>query len=310
MTNRSAFPLVSVVIPTYNRASYLKAAVESVQRQTYKNLEIIIVDDASDEETASYISTIRDERIKYFRNCINKGGAASRNLGIREAEGEYIAFLDDDDEWLPEKIVKQVEVLENNRNIVVVYTGFLIKDSKKRDYLGRSKQMKEGNIYDDLLAENCVGTTSTVLIRMKELKNSCMFDERMPSCQDWDLWLSLSSMYEFAHIPEPLVIYSLHNKRISTDSTATLRGRELLLEKYESDIGQDNKVLAKHHLRIGISNCQTGNRRKGRRYILSSLKENPFSLEGIATLCASFLPGRAIAFLVDRRRRQICAQKV
>ena len=121
---------VSVIIPTYNRAACLKLALASVLNQTYQNFEIIVVDDASTDGTADVVRGFADARITYVRHDVNRGkvgaGAAARNSGIARAQGTYIAFLDDDDEWLPEKLARQVAVLDRGpRSVGAIYTGFV-----------------------------------------------------------------------------------------------------------------------------------------------------------------------------------------
>src|SRR2546429_9117536 len=126
-------PKVSVIIPTYNRAEFLCSAITSVLNQTFHNFEIIVVDDASQDHTREVMNSLGDKRIRYIRHEKNKGVAATRNTGLVNAKGTYIAFLDDDDEWLPEKLQKQFNLLESCQNIVgVVYTGaFVVRKSDR-----------------------------------------------------------------------------------------------------------------------------------------------------------------------------------
>ena len=119
-------PKVSVVIPTHNRAGFLQAAIQSVLNQTFQDFEIIVVDDASEDQTTEIVRSFSDPRIRYMRHESNKGQGASRNDGIRQASGEYIALLDDDDEWLPEKLAKQVALLDSSPSQVgMIYTWLL-----------------------------------------------------------------------------------------------------------------------------------------------------------------------------------------
>ena len=122
-------PKISVVIPTHNRASFLKKAIESVLRQSYTNLEVIIVDDNSTDNTKEVVNSYKDKRIKYIVHDKNKGGAVARNTGIIASTGDIVAFLDDDDEWLPEKIKKQMELFESKPFVDLIYTAFYLIDS-------------------------------------------------------------------------------------------------------------------------------------------------------------------------------------
>src|SRR5688572_16958601 len=123
---------VSVIIPTHNRAQSVVTAIASVVRQTFQDLEIIVVDDASNDDTAEVLAQFRDKRIKVIRHQTNRGGAAARNTGIRHSTFDYIAFLDDDDEWLPEKLAKQMAaLLTSPPEVGCVYTGYFVVEKSK-----------------------------------------------------------------------------------------------------------------------------------------------------------------------------------
>ena len=152
-------PKVSVIIPTYNRAELLKVAIASVLSQTYKDFEIIVIDDASHDNTQELLTSLKDKRIRYIRHETNKRISAARNTGIVNSHGNYIAFLDDDDEWLPEKLQLQVDFLENSPPIIgVVYTGFYKIDKASGKILEQITPTKKGFIFGDLIAQNWVGT--------------------------------------------------------------------------------------------------------------------------------------------------------
>jgi glycosyltransferase involved in cell wall biosynthesis len=295
-------PLVSVIIPTKNRHDLLVRAIKSVLNQTYSNLEIIIVDDSSSDETKSHIYKIKDERIKYIFQNNRKGGAAARNTGILNAKGEFISFLDDDDYWAPEKIEKQLHVFKTHEKICAVYSGYFIVEAKKGKIIGAVKPKYHGNIYKRLLTENCVGTTSTVIVKSKVLINE-LFDESLPSCQDWDLWLRLSKFHEFWSVNEPLVYYSFHGNQISSNPEAILRGRLMFLEKHWDEIVKDKNALCKHYQRIGAYYCLRGDVKTGRKYLLRSLSLRPLSAEGIFALSASILGSKYYGRLINQYRK-------
>ena len=160
-------PKVSVIIPTHNRAEFLRCAIESVLRQTFTDLEIIVSDDKSTDHTQEVVKGFKDMRIKYIFNDGHNGPSATRNKGILASEGEYIAFLDDDDEWLPDKLQRQVEILGKSQpNICGVYsnrlfiektTGKIISDNPGADIL-------KGNLLHQLVIKNPI-TTSTAVVR-------------------------------------------------------------------------------------------------------------------------------------------------
>lgn len=163
--------LVSVVIPTRNRAELLERAIKSVLLQTYNNWEIIIVDDNSTDDTKLVVEKFNDDKIRYITLIGKTGGAAARNVGINNANGEYVAFLDDDDEWLPEKLKKQFDLFSASPEAVLCYTGrTIVKESKL--YLGLSKKYSfKHPVSDDqfrsIMNDNYIGITSSVMIKKK-----------------------------------------------------------------------------------------------------------------------------------------------
>src|SRR5215471_7855638 len=141
-------PKVSVIIPTHNRAEFLRSAITSVLNQTYQDFEIIVVDDASTDKTPEVVASFHDGKIKYIRHDANKGDAGSRNTGIRNSSGDFLAFLDDDDEWLPEKLQMQVGLLRNSRvKVGGVYTGSLRIDKTTGKILAIDIAGKRGDLF-------------------------------------------------------------------------------------------------------------------------------------------------------------------
>ena len=124
-------PLVSVIIPTYNRSNFLRMSISSVLKQSFRDFELIVVDDCSPDDTPQVINSINSHKVNYIRHNANKGESESRNTGIKIAESKYIAFLDDDDEWLSDKLSKQIEIIEQqNDDVGAVYGGFLSREAK------------------------------------------------------------------------------------------------------------------------------------------------------------------------------------
>lgn len=273
MTSQS--PTVSVVIPTYNRAEMLIRAIQSVLRQTYKDYEIIVVDDGSTDSTPSVIKEYEHNEIKYIRNNSNKGGAFARNLGLDHSNGKYIAFLDSDDEWLPTKLEKQIGYIENCPTTVgAVYCQVLDKSDVLRRNISRTKK---GNVYSELLRGWCPPTTSSFLIRSEALKTGVRFDEALSSFQDYDLWIQLSKYWEFDFVPEPLVIFHHHEEsRVSIDLLPRVNGLEYFLNKWSENIynyGGKHAIdfLYKKYLSIVYSHAALDNLRKNERIIALQL---------------------------------------
>ena len=189
-------PTVSVIIPTYNRVHLIRRAIQSVLNQTYQDFEVIIVDDGSTDNTEEVVKSFNDPRIRYIRHEKNKGAATARNTGIKAARGKFIAFQDSDDEWLPEKLEKQMKVFENTpAKVGVVYTGFWKIENNKKIYIPFSwVKQKEGNIHKELLKGNFV-TTQSIVARKECFKKAGMFDEKLPRFQDWELVIRLSLIH-------------------------------------------------------------------------------------------------------------------
>lgn len=218
-------PLVSVVIPVFNGEKYIRCAIESVLKQDYQPIEIIVVDDGSTDATLDILRDL-DSRITLYRQP-NKGSAAARNLGVRMAQGAYIAFLDADDYWFPGKISSQMRALEVT-GCKMAYTRFLfwrasfdnvwpepasvfLEDEEK---LGKKIGVEPRWVYADLLLD-CLVWTSTVLIHKEELDRVGGFNEDLRKGQDYDLWLRLSQSVQMASLSEVTALYRLHQESIT-----------------------------------------------------------------------------------------------
>ncbi len=236
MTNDN--PLVSVIIPTHNRPELLKRAVSSVLEQTYENLELIVIDDAS-AERADLDSTFDLGLITTFDYLYldeNRGGAGARNVGLDAATGEYIAFLDDDDEWLPEKIERQVELFEATDNGTgLIYTAVLQHDEE----LG-IEDVHFNPIPDDhlrkLMLHQYIGTMSSVMIRSEVLESVDGLNEGFPCWHDWDFYFRVGRKFGFDAINEPQVRqYVGTHDQISDDFEAKREVSKLLVKETFND---------------------------------------------------------------------------
>lgn len=234
--------LVSVILPTYNRAHTLLRAANSVLNQTYKNFELIIIDDCSTDNTEEVVKNIHDERIVYIRQFSNKGAAAARNTGIKIAKGDYVAFQDSDDEWLPEKLEKQMNVFKSvSLEVGVVYTGFWRIEKGKKIYIPATKTTKkEVDIHNKLLKGNFI-TTQVAVVKKECFKKLGGFDERLPRLQDWELWIRISEHYGFYFIDEALAIVYLQKESISMSIDALKIALDLIEEKYFNEF-MDQKI--------------------------------------------------------------------
>lgn len=199
--------LVSVIIPTYNRGYIIERAIESVQNQTYKELEIIIVDDGSTDNTEEIVSKISDSRIRYIKNPKNSGVSHTRNLGIAAAKGTYLAFQDSDDIWKPEKLQKQMDCMKQG-NYGMVYCAFEREFSDGAVVYYPPKEMpmeeKQGEIVPSLLRQNLV-STQTMLIKKEVISQVGFFNEGMSNLEDYELALRIAKRYQVGMVDEALV---------------------------------------------------------------------------------------------------------
>ena len=178
-------PLISVIIPTYNRGPLLGRAIDSVLAQSYGNIEVIVVDDGSNDDSEAVVRSILDARLFYIRLEKNLGGAMARNTGIRAAKGQYIAFQDSDDEWMPDKLEKQMQVFNSaDADIGVVYCGFIFVRGNDRKYIpARAVIKRKENVYEQLLSENFV-STQTLLVKREVFDRVGVFDGSLPRYHD------------------------------------------------------------------------------------------------------------------------------
>lgn len=206
---------ISVIIPAYNAAKYINKTIQSVLEQTYLDWELIIINDGSTDATLEQISQISDPRLKVF-NFPNAGVAISRNRGMNQASGEYIAFLDADDLWTPDKLASQLSALKANPQAAVAYSWVdYIDESEKFLYPGIHTRIN-GDAYEQLLVRNILENGSNPLIK----KSACIaignFEQSLTPAEDWDFYLRLAKNYAFVTVPLPQILY-----RISTNSGST-----------------------------------------------------------------------------------------
>jgi glycosyltransferase involved in cell wall biosynthesis len=264
-------PLVSVIIPTYNRSRFLSETLDSVLNQTYKDTEIIVVDDGSTDGTAQLVRKYA-RRIRYIYQKRSERSSA-RNRGVRESCGEYVAFLDSDDLWLPEKIERQVKVLNEKREIGVVYTDVQFIDECGRAYEGTicwaALQRKRRSLYEDLMTRNVIsGSASSVLLRRECLETAGPFDEGMNACEDLDLWRRLAAHYRFHKIDLPLVKLRVHVENTQDRLGTMAKGYETILWKIwrqetpPKSAGYKNEAIIKLLAQIASLHRQDHNLRR------------------------------------------------
>ena len=229
-------PLVSVVIPTYNRAGLIRETIESVRRQTYARWELIVVDDGSTDDTETVLGRVTEGRIRYVSQA-NAGQGAARNRGVAAAAGELLAFLDSDDQWHPGKLESQVALFARRPDTGLVYADAFIRgdDGMKGRHFERVRP-HDGNVVQALLRSNFV-VTSTVAVRRRLVEAVGGFDEdpALRNVEDYDLWLRLAPTTCFASLCEPLATYRVHPGNTSRNARATLRAHGRIYRKVLGD---------------------------------------------------------------------------
>jgi GT2 family glycosyltransferase len=203
------YPLVSVVVPTFNRSQLLRRALDGVLAQSYDRIEVLVVDDGSTEDIRGVVEGYDDQRLRWLPQACNMGVAAARNRGLREAKGALIAFLDSDDEWLPDKLARQVELARRRPNRVgLFYTG--AHDYGLNDDHFLEVPQKRGDVWAEILVRNPIHGTSSVILRKEVVDAVGFFDEQLPAIEDYEYWTRVARFYEVEYISEPLICY--HNE--------------------------------------------------------------------------------------------------
>lgn len=281
-------PLVSVILPTRNRAEFLQLAIKSVLSQTEVRLELIIVDDASSDSTQNVIAHYikQDERVRCIRNVQPEGGGGARNLGVRNAKCRWIAFIDDDDVWLPEKMARQIELLSLNPTSVAASCFF-----QQQFPSGKSKiiQLKDRPSFDDLLCGNILGGASMCICVRETLVQIGGFDTALLSGQDWDLWIRLRERGDIVVCPEVLVIYQAHeNQRISNNMNAQNQGARRFHFKYRARMTPSIRKLRIAYATFIMSRQTVRSKLARLRYLLIATKYAGSAKKSFSYVASSF----------------------
>lgn len=207
-------PKVSVIITTYNREKFLRETITSVLSQSYNDFELIIIDDGSTDKTKDIVDSFTDERISYYYQQ-NKGQNIARNLGMSISQGEYIAHVDSDDLWINTKLEKQVKILNEKKDIGLVYCGTKLIDCNSEFVKKLKIHNHNGYVLDKLLMSNFLYNGSNTLFRKTCLTKVVNFDESVNRMTDWQFYLKFSIYYKFYSIPEYLVLYRVHDTNMS-----------------------------------------------------------------------------------------------
>jgi glycosyltransferase involved in cell wall biosynthesis len=298
----STEPGLSVVIPTYNRADLLGEAIDSVLAQDWPELELIVVDDGSTDETPEVLAGYGD-RLRVIRQE-NAGESAARNTGILEARREFVALLDSDDYWLPGKLERQMEQLSGEPSLDGSFTAYTrIGDVPQEDVVLDGWEGTQADALEHLLI-GCRINTSTAIVRRSALIDVGLYDVTLRCAQDYDLWLRLAVRgYRMAYVPEPLATYRIHGGAVSLDAELVNTSTERVLERLFDSGALPDEVqarrdfyLARRYLNSACFYLETGAGSAAADSIAKAARTRP----------ASIRPGW---FLIWARGRRIAAAR-
>jgi glycosyltransferase involved in cell wall biosynthesis len=303
---------VSAIIPTHNRKELLVRAVNSALKQTFPVDNVIVVSDGSDDGTDEMMSkwSEREQRIRYISYSPNKGGNFARNLGAQAATTRFIAFLDDDDEWHSDKIEKQIELFKSDRNLGLVCTAvnrIYTAEHTKSIYIPPA-------VYDckqTILLGNCIGSTTTVMMKRELFEQAERFDENMPALQDYDMWTRFCQIAKVAVVPTACVEYYNYpnTNQISSNTYKYIEAIERINEKYKTLISgltgsEQRERECYFHMLVSKKGIRNGELRIAVKYGGKAFICKP-CLQSFACLLAAFVPYKSLIFvrkMITKRR--------
>lgn len=268
-------PRVTAIITTFNRAHFLRASIRSVLSQTYRDLELLVLDNSSSDDTTRVVESFSDPRLHYIRHApLNI--SRSRSLGLNKANGEFVAFLDDDDEWLPPKIQRQVGAFDaGDSSLGLVYGGFVRIDSEGTEFETHLPILR-GKILSDLLWQKdaFTGSASNPMMKLSGVMEIGGFDEKLMTSEDWEMYLRLSEKYQIDYVPDVVVrIRSHRGPRLGDRVGDAMKVEEMVLYRYAVTMSPE---LRSYYLqKIGGKLCRIGSPREGRQRLRDALWENP-----------------------------------
>lgn len=238
---------VAVIIPTYNRAEFLKYAIESVLTQTFKEFELFIIDDGSTDNTKEVVSSFGDKRIKYIYYPKNRGPAYARNIGIKNSQSDFIAFLDSDDRWKKRKLEIQYRTMTDNPEYLLSHTDEIWYKNGKILNPKKIHKKQHGDVFRQSL-RLCAISMSTVMVQRKLFKIVGLFDEKLIVCEDYDMWLRVTARFPVFLIPEHLTIkHGGHKDQLSQRFVGMDKFRIYAIEKLIN-----SGILSRDKLKMAI----------------------------------------------------------
>ena len=238
--NKNIMPLVSVIMPTFNRKKTILRAINSVLNQTYTNYEIIIIDDGSNDGTVEVINALKNDKIRLYVQSHNQGANVARNIGIKNAKGEYIAFLDSDDEWFENKLEKQIKYLIDDKSLLVCFCSYQLFETNNTTIIPNITD-KNADIGIILKKYNLIGTP-TLIMHKSVFEKVGLFNETLGRLQDYEFAIRIVQEYKIGFIPEVLVNAYRVSKSISNDWDSLLSAEIYIIENYTHFIDIEERI--------------------------------------------------------------------
>lgn len=297
--NKISKPRISVIIPCYNGEKFIGDAIESVIRQTYQHWELFIVDDGSTDNSKEIVQRyLTDRRIKLIEHKCNKGISKTRNTGIKLSGGDYIALLDQDDVWFPNKLKMQIDCFkESQENVGIVCTGMIFTDEKLKPQ--RNLRGFKDDDHRELIKKAYLQPTNSASIMM--IKENCfsqlgLFDENLHGWDDFEMWMRIATQYKIKYIKEPMVKKRMHPR--NTQKLLKVRKEKkkvfeqiLQLHPFLRDYVKTKEAISLYGEASEL--LERGEQASARERLRRSVKSNPWCFKALSLYVLSFLPGQA-----------------
>ena len=262
---------MSVILPTYNRADTVGRAIQSVLAQTFTDLELIVVDDGSTDNTDGVLAGFADPRLRVVRNTVNRGVSAARNKGIGASRGHFIAFQDSDDLWRPHKLERQVDVLaQAGDGVGVVGCGWQLQGARRTT---TTLPTLRGDIYKEILADRAPGLGTPMLLVRRIADGQPMFDESLPALEERDFKLQYARRFGFDFVDDVLVDVQRGRADHVANPRNALVSYERYIEKYAMDLDRWRDIRAYYHWQAGREAVKSGERRTALRYFRAAVAD-------------------------------------
>jgi len=283
---RETVPQISVVIATHNRVDLLPRAVNSVLQQDYDNCELIVVDDASSDDTGDCVRGLDESRIRYIRCDVNGGAARARNVGILAARGEYVAFLDDDDLFLPGFLRATADVLESASEQVGLawcgvrfVTGRSAEDTVSEEIWQPRFKSRE-HAYLSFLRSRRVGTSCGLTVRRQSILDVGMFDDSLKCAEDTDLLIRMIRSYDFVVVPRVLIQMHRHEgPRLTVYNSGMAEAYAQIMRKHQDTLETYPRLGSSLNYKMGWLYYHGGNREAARKHMTAALRQNPLNVK-------------------------------